>query len=87
MSSNLNQLDCLQIDSECFILFAGIDQILLKIYFIHILITFIYLVALYQKTISSQTRTELIIVADNCSKIHHTKHAEAKIKQNPELSN
>ena len=31
-------------------LFAEINQIILKINFIHILLTFMYLVALYQKT-------------------------------------
>ena len=49
MSLNLNGLDCLQIDSQG-ILFAEINQILLKISFISILLTFVYLVALYQKT-------------------------------------
>ena len=46
---SLNGLDCLQIDSQG-ILFAEINQILLKISFISILLTFVYLVALYQKT-------------------------------------
>ena len=68
LSLSLTCLDCLQIDSEGFIL---INQIFLKISFIPILLTFMYLVALYQKTelltISSQTRTQLIIVTDNCS--------------------
>ena len=40
----------LQTDSEVFIVFSEISQILLKIYFIAILLTFMYLVALYQKT-------------------------------------
>ena len=38
---SLTWLDCV---------FAEINQILLNIYFIHILLTFMYLVALYQKT-------------------------------------
>ena len=42
-------LDCLRIDSEGFMLLAESNQILLKISFILILLTFIYLVALYQK--------------------------------------
>ena len=46
---SLTWLDCLQIDSEGFILFAEINQMLLKISFIPILITFMHLVALYQK--------------------------------------
>ena len=43
-------LDCLQIYSEGFVLFAEINQILLKIDFIPIILTFVYLVALCQKT-------------------------------------
>ena len=45
-------LDCLQIDSDGFILFAEINQILHKISLIPIFIflTFMYLVELYQKT-------------------------------------
>ena len=43
-------LDCLQIYSEGFILFSEINQILLKIYLIPIILTFVYLVALCQKT-------------------------------------
>ena len=46
----LTWLDCLLTDSEFFIWFAEISQILLKICFIPILLTFMYLVALYQKT-------------------------------------
>ena len=38
------------VDSKGFILFAEINQILLKIYFIPIVLTFMYLVAFYQKT-------------------------------------
>ena len=49
MSLSLNGLDCLQIDSYG-ILFAEINQILLKISFISIFLTFVYLVAIYQKT-------------------------------------
>jgi hypothetical protein len=48
LSSSL--LDCLLTNSEVFILFVEIYQILLKIYFIPILKTFIDLVALYEKT-------------------------------------
>ena len=47
---SLSWIYCLQTDSEVFILFAGISQILLKIYFIPILLTFMYLVALYLET-------------------------------------
>ena len=47
---SLSLLDCLLTDLEVFILFAEINQIILKIYFIPILLTFTYLVALYQKT-------------------------------------
>ena len=47
---SLSWLDCLLTDSEVFILFAEINQILLKIYFFPILLTFMYLVALYWKT-------------------------------------
>ena len=46
----LSWLDCLLTDSKVFILSAEINQIILKIYFIPILLTFMYLVALYQKT-------------------------------------
>ena len=50
LSSSLTRLDCLQIDWENVILLAESNQILLKNYFILILLTFKYLVALYQKT-------------------------------------
>ena len=54
LSLSLTWLDCLQIDSGGFILFAEINQILLKIYFIPIILTFyvssMYLVALYQES-------------------------------------
>ena len=50
LNLSLTFLDCLQIDSEDFILFAENNQILVKIYFIPILLTFMYLVALYQTT-------------------------------------
>ena len=46
---SLTWLDCLQIDSEDFILFSEINQILLKLFFIPISLTFMqfmYLVAL-----------------------------------------
>ena len=43
-------VDRLQTDSEAFILFAENTQILLKISVIPIIPTFMYLVALYQKT-------------------------------------
>ena len=49
-SLSLTLLDCLQIDSEGFILFAEINQMLLKVSFIPIFLTFMHLVALYQKT-------------------------------------
>ena len=42
LSLSLTWLDCFQIDSGFFILFAEINQILLKIYFIHNLWTFMY---------------------------------------------
>ena len=49
LSSSFSWLDCLQTDSELFlILFAEINQLLLKISFIPIILTFMYLVALYQ---------------------------------------
>ena len=52
---------------------AEINQILLKIYSIHILLTFMHLVTLYQKTElqtnpSQQTRTQLIIASDISNK-------------------
>ena len=50
LCSRLPWLDCLQIDSGGFILFSESNQILYKIYFILILLTFMDLVALYQKT-------------------------------------
>ena len=50
LSSSLRWLDCLLTDSEVFILSAEINQVLLKISFIPILLTFMYLVALYQKS-------------------------------------
>ena len=50
LSSSLTFLDCLQIDSYVFILLSESNQVLLKFYFILILLTFMYLVALYQKT-------------------------------------
>ena len=49
-SSSLAWFDCLQTDSEDFILLAESNQILFKISFILILWTFKYLIALYQKT-------------------------------------
>ena len=50
LSLSLTWPDCLQIDSEAFILFVEINQILLKISFIPILLAFMYLVAVFQKT-------------------------------------
>ena len=65
-------LDCFQIDSGGFILFAEINQILLKIYFIPIILTFY----VSSSTLSgnwvvnnlkpSQTQTQVVIVTDNC---------------------
>ena len=66
LTSSLTWLDRLQIDLEDFILFSEIKQILLKIHFIPILLTFMYL------SISCQVKLELnsskwqIIVAYNC---------------------
>ena len=42
LTSSLTWLDNLHIDSESFILLAESNPILLKIYFIHILLTFMY---------------------------------------------
>ena len=62
----MTRLDYLQIDSEGFILFAGINQSLLKVHFIPILLTFMSLVALLSENgvvknlKSSQTRTQPI---------------------------
>ena len=42
----MSQVGCLLTDSDLFILFAENSQILLKIYVIPILLTFMYLVAL-----------------------------------------
>ena len=64
LSLSLTWPDCLQIDSDAFILVVEINQILLKIYFTPILLAFMYLVAIFQK-ISSQTQTQLIIVKLN----------------------
>ena len=57
LSLSLTCVDLLQIDSESFLLFAEINQILLKISFIPILLTFMYLVALSCK--QSQVKVEL----------------------------
>ena len=46
MSSTVSWVDCLMTDLVLFILFAENSQILLKIFVIPILLTFIYLVAL-----------------------------------------
>ena len=46
LSSTMSLVDCLPTDLELFILFAENSHILLKIYVIPILLTFIYLVAL-----------------------------------------
>ena len=67
-SSSFTWLDCLQTDSDVFILLSESNQAaLLKIYFILILLTVMYQVAIYQKiellTISSQVK---LIVTDNC---------------------
>ena len=69
---SLTWLDCLQIDSEGFIFFADINQILLKISCIPILLTFMYLCSstlsenrVVNSLKSSQARTQLIIVTDN----------------------
>ena len=59
-------LYCLQRDSEGFILFAETNQTFLKIYIILPILTFMYLVAIYQIT-----RTQLIIVTDSCSNNLH----------------
>ena len=48
LSSSLRWLDCLQTDSEVFVLSAEINQILLKNSFIPTLLIFMCLVALYQ---------------------------------------
>ena len=50
LSLSSTWVDCLQIDSKGIILFAEIKRILLNIFFIPILLTFLYLVALYHKT-------------------------------------
>ena len=49
LSSSLSWLDSLPTDSKVFILFAEINQIVLKISFIPIPLTFMHLVALYKK--------------------------------------
>ena len=70
LSSSLSWVDCLLTDSEVFILFAENSQILLKISVVPIYLTFMYLVALYQKNWavnnikSTQTWIQLIIVAE-----------------------
>ena len=48
LSTSLTWHDCLQIDPEGFILLAESNQIITKIYFILILLTFIYLVGSYR---------------------------------------
>ena len=50
LSCTMSLVGCLLTDSDVFILFAEINQILLKISFIPILLTFMNLAALYQKT-------------------------------------
>ena len=66
LSLNFTWHDYLQIDSEGFILFAETNQTFLKIYIILTILTFMYLVAIYQIT-----RTQLIIVTDNCNNNLH----------------
>ena len=76
LSWSLSWLDYLQTDSEFFYPFAENNQIPLKIFLIPILFTFMYLEALYQKKLtvnnfkSTKTRTQLIIMTDNCSMCH-----------------
>ena len=56
--------DCLQMDSEVLILFA---EILLKMSFISILLTCMYLVALYQKTDLNSIQVKLELNGSICN--------------------
>ena len=73
LSLSLTWLDCFQIDSGDFILFAEINQILLKIYFIPIILTFYVSSStlsgnwVVNHLKSSQTQTQNIFVTENCS--------------------
>ena len=71
----MSWLGCLLTDSELFILFAENSQILLKIFVIPILLTFMYLVAL-NLLVNNQLNsrgTQLIIAAEirQTDKFHH----------------
>ena len=56
--------DCLQMDSEVLILFA---EVLLKMSFISILLTCMYLVALYQKTDLNSIQVKLELNGSICN--------------------
>ena len=67
LSLTKNWVGCLLTDSKIFILFAENSQILLKISVIHILWTFMYLLAVFNlRTNSIHRLTQLIIAAHNC---------------------
>ena len=59
LSSTMSWVGCLQKDSELFILFAENSQILLKIYFNAILLSFIYLVA-FNLLVNNQLNSSLL---------------------------
>ena len=68
LSSTMSWVGCLPTDSELFILFAENSQILLKIYVIPILLTFIYLVALnllVNNQLNSSLRHIIVTIADH----------------------
>ena len=64
LSSTMSWVSCLLKDSELFILFAENSQILLKISVIHILLTFIYLVAL-NLLVNNQLNSSLRQIIDS----------------------
>ena len=78
LSSSLTWLDCLQIDSGGFILLAESNQILLRISFILIPLTFMYVSSstlsenwVVNNPKTSQTWTQLVIGTENCSIYFH----------------
>ena len=85
LSSSLTWLDCLQINSEGFILLAESNQILLRISFILIPLNFMYLVALLIRKLSckqSQDMSNLNSTCDCDRKLQHIFSLDRPVTKN-----
>ena len=82
LSSTISWVGCLLKDSELFILFAENRQFLLKISVIHILLTFIYLVAL-NLLVNNQLNSSLrhiIVTMTSYKNGAHVNHEKSTLK-------